>query len=130
MLKQECRGDARPGGQAAGRAASLEEGPPDVLCLRQGKALPGTPEKMGSDILAIPGNDPGPARQDIVAVASGQVRCRARRRQTTQLFRANREPEVTRQRLQAGWGWSNFSIIAGTEPGQAGTDENNFKLWV
>lgn len=113
MLDQECRGDSYPGGQAAGRAAGFEVCPPNVLCLGQGKALPGALEKIPGYILAAFGDHPGPARQDIIAIAAGQVRCRPRCGQAAKLFRADREPVSARQGFQAGGGWPEPTVIAG-----------------
>ena len=130
MLEQEGRGDSCPGGHAAGRTAGLEICLPDILGLGQGKTLPGALKKVPGNILAPFADHPGPARQDIIAVAAGQIRCRTRCGQAAKLLRADREPVPARQRLQAGGGWPEFPVIAGAQPGQAGTDENNFMLCV
>ena len=130
VLEQKRRGDSRSGGQAAGWTAALEVCPPDVLRLRHGKTLPGTKEKILRDIQATRSDHPGPASEDISSVAANQVRCRARGGQAAQLFRADREPVRAGQCLQAGGGWPEFPVITGTEPGQAGTNENNFMLCV
>ena len=126
VLEQKRRGDSWPGAQTAGGTAGLEVCPADVLRLRHRKTLPGAQKKMAGDILAAFGHNPGPARQNIIAVAPYQVRSRPRCGQAAQLFRADRKPVLSGQHFQTGWGWPEVSVITGTEPGQAGTDKNNF----
>lgn len=127
VLEKQRGSNPDPGGQAAGWAAVLEEGGLYVLGSDEGEALLCPQNEMTGDIKAVAGDDRRPSRQDIVPVASRQIRGCSRGCKAAELFGTDRYPRPARKVSHAGGGVSQPAVEPGTESGETGADQANFR---
>ena len=106
----------------------LEQGALDVLGLCNGKALPGTENKVTGHVPTLAIDNRGFAGQDIVAVAPDKIGRRSRSWQSPELFWADRYPALACQTFHALGRRYTGAVVACTQAGKAGTDKNNF-IW-
>ena len=150
VFLEQGSGHAGPAIDAAGGAARFEQGQVDVLRPGNGQYLPGAQDKLFADIHAVPVDHRGPARQNIMAVAtcnphparrdnkgSESRGCQtgeepglhihigrsAWRGQAAELFRTDGQPVHLFKQGKACSVRFTPAVIAGTETGQAGADQ-------
>lgn len=128
MLEKQGGGNAVVRIQAAGRTAALEVSCPDSLGLSDGKALPGTLDKLQCNVEALTVDDRGPAGQNGMAVAADQVRRNTGGGKAAKLLGTERYPVTAGQGFHAGAQRSDLPVIAGSKPGKACTDQTDFRL--
>jgi len=92
MFPQQGGGDAESAANPAGRAGGLEKDRCDTLPYGQVEDLVGPPDKLVGDINACPGDDPGRPAEDGHAVAANKIGRIPGGWQTSELFRADRDP--------------------------------------
>lgn len=92
MFLQEGGGDAESAANPAGRAAGLEKDRCNTLLCGQVEDLVGTPDKLFGDLNTSPGDDPGLAGENGCAVTADKIGRIPGGGQTSELFRADRDP--------------------------------------
>ncbi len=150
VFLEQGSGHAGPATDAAGGAARFEQGQVDVPRPGNGQHLPGALDKLFADIHAVPVDHRGPARQDIMAVATcnphptrrdnkgGESRGwqtreepglhihigrGAWRGQAAELFRTDGQPVHFFKQGKACSVRFAPAVVAGAETGQAGADQ-------
>jgi hypothetical protein len=92
MFLQEGGGDAESAGNPAGRAGGLEKSRCDTLSCGKVEDLVGPFDKLVGDVNACSGDDPGRTGENGPAVAADKVGRIPGGGQTSELFRADRNP--------------------------------------
>lgn len=128
VLFKQSGGNADPRPEAAGGAQALEEGGPYVLGPDDGEALLCPQYELAGDIVAVAGDDRSLSRQDIAAVASGQIRCRSRGGEAAELLGTDGYPRPPRKAAHAVGGIAQPAVVPGAESGKTGADQANFRM--